>query len=47
VFVEGYERGAVGGIVVAQPYKTAGMFKKRIETVGQGAVVERGRPPLF
>ncbi|MGV8884562.1 MAG: hypothetical protein ACOH1T_03100 [Microbacteriaceae bacterium] len=47
VFIEGYERGAVGGILVTQPYKVAGMFKKRIELAGQGSVVERGRPPLF
>lgn len=47
VFVEGYERGAVAGILVIQPYKVAGMFKKRIEFSGQGSVAERGLPPLF
>ena len=47
VFVEAFEGGAAGGIVVAQSYRSVGFVKKRIELVGRPGVVERGCPPLF
>lgn len=47
IFVEAYESGADGGILIAQPYQSAGIIKKRNEPVTQAAIVERGRPPLF
>jgi hypothetical protein len=47
IFVEGYESGSAGGILIAQPYQSTGFLKKRNEPVGQPGIVERGRPPLF
>jgi hypothetical protein len=47
VFVEAYEAGAAGGILIAQSYRSVGLVKKRTEIVGQGGVIARGRPPLF
>lgn len=47
LFVEAYERGAQGGILIAQPYKTTGLLKKRTHPTGQVGVIERNRPPLF
>lgn len=47
IFVEAYESGATGGILIVQPYESRGMLKKRNEPVGEPGVLERGRPPLF
>ncbi|TFB84765.1 hypothetical protein E3O44_14575 [Cryobacterium algoricola] len=47
IFVEAYESGATGGILIVQPYETRGLLKKRNEAVGRPGVLERGRPPLF
>jgi hypothetical protein len=47
VFVEAYEAGAAGGILIAQSYRSVGLVKKRTEVVGQGGVIERGRPHSF
>jgi hypothetical protein len=47
IFIEAYESGAAGGILIAQPYQSKGLLRKRNEAVGQATIVERGRPPLF
>jgi hypothetical protein len=47
LFVEAYESGATGGILIAQPYESRGLLKKRNDRVGEPGVIERGRPPLF
>ena len=47
IFVEAYENGAAGGILISQRYRSKGVLKKRTEPVGQAGIVERGRPPLF
>ena len=47
IFVEAYEGGAAGGILIVQPYESKGLLKKRNDRVGEPGVLERGRPPLF
>ena len=47
IFVEAYESGAAGGILIVQPYESKGLLKKRNDPVGEPGVLERGRPPLF
>lgn len=46
IFVEAYESGADGGILIVQPYESKGLLKKRNEPVGEAGILERGRPPL-
>lgn len=47
IFVEAYESGATGGILIVQSYESRGLLKKRNEPVGAPGVLERGRAPLF
>jgi hypothetical protein len=47
VLVDAYESGAAAGVLLGQPYQRTGLMKKRVEPVGAGAVILRGRAPLF
>ncbi|HEU4807135.1 MAG TPA: hypothetical protein VFT01_02650 [Homoserinimonas sp.] len=47
IFVDAFEGGSNGGILIAQPYRSMGLVRKRNEPVGEPGIVERGRPPLF
>lgn len=47
VFVESYEHGTPAGFIVAQRYQRAGFLKKKRESVGNPALVEKSTAPLF
>ncbi len=47
IFVDAYEGGAAGGILIGQPYGTVGLLKKKRAPLGSGGIVARDRPPLF
>lgn len=47
IFVEAYESGAAGGILIVQTYESKGLLKRRNDPVGEPGILERGRPPLF
>ena len=47
VFVESYEHGTPAGFIVAQRYQRAGFLKKKRESVGYPALVEKNTAPLF
>lgn len=47
IFVEAYEGGAAGGILIGQPYGSTGLLKKKKVPLGGGGIVARDRPPLF
>jgi hypothetical protein len=47
VFVESYENGTPAGFVMAQRYQRAGFLKKKRESVGNPALVEKNTAPLF
>lgn len=47
VFVESYEQGAPAGFIVAQRYQRVGFLRKKLESVGNPALVEKNTAPLF
>lgn len=47
VFVESYEQGTPAGFILAQRYQRAGFLKKKRESVGNPALVEKNTEPLF
>lgn len=47
VFVESYEHGTPAGFIMAQRYQRAGFLKKKRESVGNPALVEKNSAPLF
>lgn len=47
VFVESYEQGAPAGFIMAQRYQRTGFLKKKRESVGNPALVQRDSDPLF
>lgn len=47
VFVESYEHRTPAGFIMAQRYQRAGFFKKKRESVGNPALVEKNTKPLF
>ena len=47
VFVESYEHGTPAGFIMAQRYQRAGFLKKKRESVGSPALVEKNTAPLF
>lgn len=47
VFVESYEQGTPAGFIVAQRYQRAGFLKKKRESLGNPALVEKSTAPLF
>jgi hypothetical protein len=47
VFVESYEHGTPAGFILAQRYQRAGFLKKKRESVGNPALVEKNTVPLF
>lgn len=47
VFVESYEHGTPAGFIMAQRYQRAGFLKKKRESVGNPALVEKNTAPLF
>ncbi|HEU4668435.1 MAG TPA: hypothetical protein VFS79_12315 [Arthrobacter sp.] len=47
VFVESYEHGTPAGFIMAQRYQRTGFLKKKRESVGNPALVEKNTAPLF
>ncbi|MBT2522329.1 hypothetical protein [Arthrobacter sp. ISL-28] len=47
VFVESYEQGTPAGFILAQRYQRAGFLKKKRESLGNPALVEKNTAPLF
>lgn len=47
VFVESYEHGTPAGFIMAQRYQRTGFLKKKRESLGNPALVEKDTMPLF
>ena len=47
VFVESYEHGTPAGFILAQRYQRAGFLKKKRESLGNPALVEKNTASLF
>lgn len=47
VFVESYEQGTPAGFIMAQRYQRAGFLKKKRESLGNPALVEKNTAPIF